>query len=684
MTPEEIQSFKPFLSRIPLFKDLSEADLDRLAALLKPLSLPRGATLFQQGDAADAFYVITSGHVQLRTERAGRTHVLGYLGRGDIVGETALLSGEPRSFTAGLDTTCEFLVLVKADFSAVLAESPALLLQLSRALSARLSSDARLGRGKRPTPRILGLVAALADEERVVFSAALAHALVSQTRRRVILVDLDPKAGLAARALGLPGKALAEEELHGRDLRDPKVLADALEQHPSGLGVLSITPAALSGRLYRSLFLLFNLLRDHSDFVLLVVRDARGDVEKSALNEADLWVLAGQETRREDFLRRRGELAAFAPAPKRTLEVWLGPEAPSELVYTTGREWTRIPWSEALNADAGAGGALCSALAKHPRSLAGVEGLARRFARLRVGVALGTGAALGYALIGVIKAFERAGIPVDCLAGTSIGSVVGGLHALGLSGADIERVAVGVDKAWVWENLFWDLTLPRSGFFAGTTLHRFLKSYFGEKEFHQMEIPFACVATDIETGEAVVFREGRVADAVRASCGIPLVFQPFAYQGRFLVDGGLVDPVPIRVVSQMGADILVAVNLTMPAGERKTGLRHGRRAGEALLELDLARLKELTLPKALQAPNMAQVFFQMIYTMEYEIAKSRAQVAHVNIHPDLTGFSWTELHRAKEIIEAGERVAEAVLPKVKALLPFFADTSSADARGRRW
>ena len=119
MTPEEIQSFKPFLSRIPLFKDLSEADLDRLAALLKPLSLPRGATVFQQGDAADAFYVITSGHVQLRTERAGRTHVLGYLGRGDIVGETALLSGEPRSFTAGLDTTCEFLVLVKADFSAV-------------------------------------------------------------------------------------------------------------------------------------------------------------------------------------------------------------------------------------------------------------------------------------------------------------------------------------------------------------------------------------------------------------------------------------------------------------------------------------------------------------------------------------------------------------------------------------
>ena len=225
--------------------------------------------------------------------------------------------------------------------------------------------------------------------------------------------------------------------------------------------------------------------------------------------------------------------------------------------------------------------------------------------------------------------------------------------------------------------------MPRSGVFAGTTLHRFLRSYFEDREFHQLDIPFGCVATDIETGDAVTFREGRVADAVRASCGIPLVFQPFPHQGRFLVDGGLVDPVPIRVTSQMGADVLVAVNLTMPAGSRKSALRE-RRLGEAVMELDLARIKQIALPKALQAPNFAQIFFQMIYTMEYEIAKSRSAMAHVNIHPDLTGFSWTEMHRAREIIEAGEKVAEAALPKVKALLPYFAGRADADLGGRTW
>ena len=502
--------------------------------------------------------------------------------------------------------------------------------------------------------------------------------MAEQTRKRVILVELDPKAGATAKSLGLPGVPLDEDDLLGRDLRDPRVLADVLERHPSGLGVLSVAPATLSGRLYNGLFLLYNLLRDNSDYVLIAARGAGGEVERTALAEADQWVLAASDGTLTEFIQRRAELEAFTPAPKRTLEVWLGAAAPGELVLSSGREWTRLAWPRA------------SARRRAPTPRPWPPPLPARAeqagaplrARLQVGLALGTGAALGYALIGVVKAFERAGIPIDCLAGTSIGSVVGAPR-LGLSGAEIERVAVGVDKAWVWENLFWDITVPRSGVFAGTTLHRFLRSYFEDREFHQLDIPFGCVATDIETGDAVTFREGRVADAVRASCGIPLVFQPFPHQGRFLVDGGLVDPVPIRVTSQMGADVLVAVNLTMPAGSRKSALRE-RRLGEAVMELDLARIKQIALPKALQAPNFAQIFFQMIYTMEYEIAKSRSAMAHVNIHPDLTGFSWTEMHRAREIIEAGEKVAEAALPKVKALLPYFAGRADADLGGRTW
>lgn len=686
MTPEEIQARGPFLKRIPLFKDLSVEDLHKVAKLLKPLSLPRGATLFQQGDTADAFYIITSGNVQLITERQSRKSLAGYVGRGDTLGELALLTGEPRAWTALLDATTEFLVLSKKDFSTVLRENPSILLQLSRTLSARLLQETRSGGGHGPQlhPHLLALLAALDENTATLFTLTLALSLVEQTRRRVLLVDMHPRTGTLATACGLKPLVVTQEMLRGRDLRDPKLLAEFVQPHVSGLGIVTLPPGVLSGRLYRSIFLLMNLFRDHSDFTLLALRSPLDDVEKAVLYEADQWMLVGAEDRRDEFLRSRSELAGFVPEPKRLLEAWLGDLAPEDLVFSTRRDWVRIPWPAELTPSFKSGTSPFQVMGRFPRSRTGIERLARRFASLRVGLALGTGAALGYALIGIIKAFEREHIPVDMVAGTSIGSLMGGLSALGMPATEIEELALGVDKAWVYENLFWDLTVPRAGIFAGTTLLRFLRSYFGRTEFHQLDLPFACVATDIETGEEIVFKEGPVAEAIRASCGIPLIFQPLPYHGRFLVDGGLVDPVPIKVLNQMGADILIAANLTMPAGERKSALRKKRKGRPALMSMGLSEIKDLTLPKALQSPHLFQILFQMIYTMEYEIAKSRSSLAHVNIHPDLSAFSWTEMHRAKEIIEAGEEIAETVMPKIKALLPYFSDACKVDIKRSHW
>jgi NTE family protein len=260
------------------------------------------------------------------------------------------------------------------------------------------------------------------------------------------------------------------------------------------------------------------------------------------------------------------------------------------------------------------------------------------------------------------------------IAGTSMGSLIAGCYAAGYEPEEIEQLALRIDKSWVYENLFWDLTIPRSGIFAGDTLLRFIRSYMGSREFSDMDIPFACVAADIETGEEIVLRNGRVAEAIRASCGLPLIFEPTQLSGRWLVDGGLVNPVPTRVIADMGADILLAVNLTMPAGERKTKVteRHSRRLLDQPINLETLRRAAMpVLPTAFRAPNFLEVFFQMIYTMEYEVAQSRLDLAHVTMFPDLKGFSWTELHRAAEIIRAGELAAEEALPRLKALIPAF-------------
>jgi NTE family protein len=679
MTPEEIAAWEPFLKRVPLFAGLSTADLQRVAVRLQPLSLPKGSTLFSAGEEPNAFYIITSGQVRITHKIGGVETVEAFLGRGEEIGEGGLLTGEPRTTTVRLDTTCEFLKLLRKDFEDVLRENPPILLHLSRVMAKRLveqRSGPAAGKAKNDAYQLIGLAAALPRGERQLLTVHLALQLVEQVRRRVLLVDLHADSGMMARILGLKPQLVTEEALRGVDLRDPSVIQALSQQHPCGLDVLSIPAATLGGRLYSGIYLFLNFLREAHEFSLVAMDTDGGDVEKAIIAEADLVLLAGQEGHRPQFRQLQAELRSLVAERKRLLQVWLGELDAEAAVLDPGLDHILLPWPESIGEQFERAGNPYEVMQANPKSQRSIERLARKLGGVKLGLAFGTGAALGHSLIGVLKVFKRENLPIDIIAGTSIGSLVAGLVALGMEPEEIEELALRVDKGWVYENLFLDLTVPRSGFFAGATLLRFLRSYFGAKEFSDLELPFACVATDIETGEEVVLREGRVAEAIRASCGLPLIFSPIRLNGRYLVDGGLVNPVPTNVVGAMGADVIVAVNLTMPASERATRRKPAPRGpARSLLNtpMDLHHLKELALPDSLKAPDMFSVFFQMIYTMEYEIAQARMDLAHVVIEPDLKGFSWTDLHRAKEIIKAGERIAEEYVPQIKALLPFYSN-----------
>lgn len=645
--------------------DLAPEDIAKLAEKLKPLSLPKGAVLFQQGDPGDSFYLITSGQVRVVKPGSSGEEVAAFLGRGDSLGEMSLLTGEPRATAVRLDTTCEFLTLEKKDFEEVLRGNPSVVLHLSRLLSRRLMMESRTGAAgaapKASSPKLVAFLSATPTQEATLLAALLSVALVEQTRRRVLMAEVHAEAGALSTSLGLKPTPTSEGMLREQDLRDPATLRRMSLEHPSGLEVLCLPAKLLGGRLFRGIFLLTNTLRENYDICLVWLGTDLGDVEKSILAEADRWMLVGSESSPEAFGRVHAALKALPDGDQKLTPVWLGQSAPSGMGLDVG---SRLPWPAALSAEWELTRSPFSAVLKFPKTERAVGGLARRLAGVRVGIALGSGAALGHSLIGVLKALEREHVPVDLLAGTSMGALVGGFYALGMPVAEIEEVALRLDKAWMIENLFWDITIPRSGFFGGTTLLRFLRSYHGEREFQDLEVPFSCVATDIETGEEVVLKEGRVAEAIRASCGLPLVFNPLFLNGRYLVDGGLVNPVPTRVVSEMGADILVSVNLTLPAGERKSVYNRRLREKEKAT---------LPLPKALKAPGLFSVLFKMIYTMEYEIARSRVDLGHVVIHPEIRQFGWTEMYRAKELIELGEEACEEALPKIKSYLPYFSD-----------
>jgi NTE family protein len=254
--------------------------------------------------------------------------------------------------------------------------------------------------------------------------------------------------------------------------------------------------------------------------------------------------------------------------------------------------------------------------------------------RKKVGLALGGGYARGLAHIGVLEVLEREGIPIDLISGTSIGALIGALYAKEKDAALIKKQATQLD--WIGMTSLVDLILPKSGFIGGKRVTNLLRRFIGDVQFKDLEIPFACVATDIISGEEVVIDEGSVLEAIRASISIPVIFKVAKTNGRYLVDGGLVNQVPVSVAKKMGADFIIAVDITPNKAERADYLnRNG----------------------AVKEPSILQVMVQTIYISTYMTAREMSDGADTVIHPHLAHIGPGEFHRAQECILEGELAA---------------------------
>jgi NTE family protein len=200
--------------------------------------------------------------------------------------------------------------------------------------------------------------------------------------------------------------------------------------------------------------------------------------------------------------------------------------------------------------------------------------------RKRVGLALGGGGARGLAHVGVLRVLEQAGIPIDCIAGTSVGSLVGAAWAAGMRSEQLTEIALG----FRWRNIA-RFVWPRQGFISFDKLERYIIGIAGDLTFADLEIPYAAVAADLATDEAVVLQEGRIAPAVHASCSVPGIVTPVEVDGRPLVDGGVANNLPISVARDLGAEVVIAVGLAGPSGIRPQDgpLQLGLKALECLL-----------------------------------------------------------------------------------------------------
>ncbi|MFH0769051.1 MAG: patatin-like phospholipase family protein [Chloroflexota bacterium] len=261
----------------------------------------------------------------------------------------------------------------------------------------------------------------------------------------------------------------------------------------------------------------------------------------------------------------------------------------------------------------------------------------------KVGLALGSGVARGLAHIGVLEVLEREAIPIDIICGTSMGAVIGAACAGGNSASEIKEFAL--DLGWKKMLPLLDPAVPKTGFIGGRRIKKQLKEIIGEVSFADLDKPFACVATDVITGEEVVFRDGPVLDAVIASISLPIIFRVAKWQGRYLVDGTLTTPVPVRVLKEMGADFIISVNVLHHPGEKNH-----------LHPEDVREMKE---------PNIFNIMIQTVNILASHLVKSSLSGADIVIEPNMIGIGLTDFGKAEECIRRGEQAAQESIPEIK-------------------
>jgi NTE family protein len=288
----------------------------------------------------------------------------------------------------------------------------------------------------------------------------------------------------------------------------------------------------------------------------------------------------------------------------------------------------------------------------------------------KIGLALGSGSARGWSHIGVIRALEEAGVEPEVVCGTSIGALVAAAYVEG----ELDHLADWVGSL-TWQTVvgFLDVSLV-GGLIKGERLVEFFRENFTDTDIADLPRAYGAVATDLETGNEVWLREGQMMDAVRASIALPGLFTPVQRDGRILVDGGLVNPVPVSLCRAMGADIVIAVDLNADLLGRH--LRRPRPGAAVRTEPDswLQRIRESLValdfmpagsPEA--GPSMLEVIASSINIMQVRITRSRlaGEPADLMIAPRLAHIGLMEFHRAEEAMAAGRRAAEQVLPRLR-------------------
>lgn len=669
----------------PLFARLSQEEKNLITQRSKVVEYAKDSHIYRQGEPPSAFYCLISGRVRVYIG----DETLEYLNCGRYFGMISTLLGENHSVSAQASSDSKILEISQEDFKIILNKAPKLAVDLSHTLSRRLKKKDRLEKKVFESRIISALGVNASSDSLMMYAVNLALSLKKETGRKVALINVVQAQEEAFQDFGLSiGVEYSERAV-------PTLRLDALDMQGAPLeqfifedisGVSIINAIYDSGDIsYASRFGgLLSYFSGTYHYIVAVLPPVLSDAVFAMLNQTDIIYLASacglpslKNTRASLF-----ELFQKINSPQEKIRLVLQEESGEKTVsYEEAFNLLNYPVSATLPflADALAGANKSKRVVKeHPEIeySRAIRRLSRELGGIRLGLALGGGAAFGLAHIGVIKVLERENIPIDMVSGTSMGSLVGALWASGIDSRGLEEIFLEYNnnrrKTY---GLLMDLYLHKMSIAKGNKIRRFLTRHIGEKTFQDVRFPFRVVACNLTKRKEVVFSSGKIVDAVMASIAIPGVFAPTIHSGDLIIDGGILEPVPVGTLVKAGINKIIAVNV-LPSSEDiiRSYEFNRRRLEEEKVKASSGNPWDRFSFRARQAfnktffPNVLDIIVNSMQMMEYAIAESDCQKADVLVSPVAEGVDWFDFFKVEALIKKGEEDAIKALPAIKKVL----------------
>ncbi len=627
-----LQDLIEFLLNVPLFSSVPTEQVIEAAGLFEKQNFRKGDAICHQGDPGDSMYIIRSGVISLSKEIEGRNVYLSELKRGDFFGELSLLSNEPRNATAIVSLDCTVYCLTRDNFEILIKKDKSIGLYLSRHYAKRMVLEERKFAAKKNIP-VFYAVSATGPELGVShFLYTVSYHISDESRKRVLVIEPHLEAEGIMHKYGMkkivcpdPGlfKLLPDNSYNSKNI--------TWFHHESGFDVLQLT-TGFSNRLSEVIPALMEGLQQSYDIVFFNLSHYLNSMERLFVRLCDRTLVLMNNTREEvgNVRRRLDELEKICGPSAFMGRIRTGV---SHLYGNTGiprleiKEMLGLSETPNIWVDQSddAFNDRIDTIKCFP--VRGARAVAREIAGIRLGIALGAGAARGWAHIGILKVLEDAGIHIDMISGASMGALVGGIYAATASVEKLKKYTIDLfpTKFQAKKKIF-DYTFPRQGLLKGKKAAGLVRNAVNNADFLDLKIPAYIVGVDILNGEEVIFETGDVTDAVRSSIAIPAIFSPFKHQGRWMVDGGLLNPVPVDVLLRKGADMVIAVSIEP-------------RSGGGVFQS--------------KTPGIKSIVSQTISIVHGRATGDFVKKADMVLYPDVKEYAWDDFHQGISLMRCG-------------------------------